>query len=627
MSRLRRLLLFGMVAGLCLILTACYIPPDEISDTGTTGSGSGGALNFRTLAPTTAVPTASPTPPPENTVNWDPWGSATTSPGTSPSITAPVIATTPPIHTIEVVTPRPTSTPTPAPTSIKKGASGAAVRQIQQRLKALGYYSGTVDGDFGAGTESAVKAFQRANGLTADGKVGEQTLAKLNSSKAVKATAKPTAKPTARPTAKPTAKPTARPTATPRPTAKPNTDKYIRSGASGSDVRTLQNRLISLGWLAGSADGKYGNATMAAVKAFQKAGKLWSDGVAGPDTLTLLYSSSAPRSDSAVASTGEKLREGAEGQAVRALQKRLRTLGYYKGSVDGSYGKETTAAVMSFQLAHGLTADGVAGTDTLSLLYADEDSSSASSSRATATPKPSSSSSSISSTGYITLEEGSYGDSVRNLQTRLKKLGYYNGSVDGKYGNATVSAVIAFQQSHNLTVDGKAGPATQRALYSTSSGRTTYSTIRPGDRGSAVRNLQYTLYELGYYDGSVDGIYGDTTSDAVRAFQIRNKLTPVDGIAGNRTLQKLYSSSAIPEQAPNSSYTTLREGEASENVLEMKDALIQLGYPATRDSSTFDAQTVEALKLFQQKNGLTPDGVAGPATLKKLYSSNPVANN
>jgi len=68
-----------------------------------------------------------------------------------------------------------------------QGNSGSAVKKVQQRLKKLGYYSGTVDGDYGNGTVKAVKAFQKRNGLTVNGKVNSKTLAKLNSSSAKKA--------------------------------------------------------------------------------------------------------------------------------------------------------------------------------------------------------------------------------------------------------------------------------------------------------------------------------------------------------------------------------------------------------------------------------------------------------
>ena len=61
----------------------------------------------------------------------------------------------------------------------KKGSSGAQVTEIQTRLKNWGYYSGEVDGVYGSATEAAVKYFQRKNGLSVDGQVGDETLAAL----------------------------------------------------------------------------------------------------------------------------------------------------------------------------------------------------------------------------------------------------------------------------------------------------------------------------------------------------------------------------------------------------------------------------------------------------------------
>ncbi len=61
----------------------------------------------------------------------------------------------------------------------QRGSQGQEVRQIQQKLKNWGYYSGSVDGIFGPKTEEAVKYFQRKNGLKADGIVGNATLAAL----------------------------------------------------------------------------------------------------------------------------------------------------------------------------------------------------------------------------------------------------------------------------------------------------------------------------------------------------------------------------------------------------------------------------------------------------------------
>lgn len=63
--------------------------------------------------------------------------------------------------------------------SYKVGSSGETVTRIQKKLKQWGYYDGAVDGVFGSGTEKAVKAFQRKNGLAVDGKVGSATLSAL----------------------------------------------------------------------------------------------------------------------------------------------------------------------------------------------------------------------------------------------------------------------------------------------------------------------------------------------------------------------------------------------------------------------------------------------------------------
>ena len=67
------------------------------------------------------------------------------------------------------------------------GDSGAAVKWVQKKLKSLGYLSGSADGDYGGGTKSAVKAFQRRNGLTVNGIANKKTVSKLASSSAKKA--------------------------------------------------------------------------------------------------------------------------------------------------------------------------------------------------------------------------------------------------------------------------------------------------------------------------------------------------------------------------------------------------------------------------------------------------------
>lgn len=619
-------LALALLLGLCLWMTGCYIPPDQITDDTqdlTVGSSN---LPFNTLPPTaTATPTATPaqntqstagvntgdSTGAEPTVDWNAgWGPTDNGAATTPPSSNATVAV---VTSAPTNTPKATATPTATSSSLRNGSTGVAVKTLQQRLKQLGYYSGSVDGDFGDGTEQAVIAFQKANGLDADGVAGTRTITKLYSDSAVAASSSSSSG-----SNKVTATPKPNATATPRPTATPDLSKdiYLRVGSTGQNVRTLQNRLIELGWMDGKADGTYGGATEAAVIAFQKkTSGLWDDGVAGPDTLKALYSDSAAKSSSPVSSIGETLENGSEGDAVRALQKRLKELGYLSSSADGSFGPSTLAAVISFQENNGLKADGKAGTETLNALYSAD--------AVTASGGSSSGSSTATPTATVTLKEGDTGDAVKKLQQRLKQLGYYTGSVDGTYGSGTVTAVENFQRVNNLKVDGKAGPATQSKLYDTSAASNTYSTLREYDEGTAVTNLQYALYELGYFDGPIDGIYGSTTKDAVRAFQINNNLK-VDGIAGNTTLQAVYSSSAISATADNTEFTTLRAGDKGDEVVQLQDQLAKLGYMVTTATGVYDDLTVSAVAVFQSRNGLSSDGVAGPETQRVLYSDSAV---
>ena len=66
-----------------------------------------------------------------------------------------------------------------------------------------------------------------------------------------------------------------------------------------------------------------------------------------------------------------------------------------------------------------------------------------------------------------------------------------------------------------------------------------------GSSGSSVKRLQYALYELKYYDGDITGVYDTATENAVMAFQDVNGLY-IDGIAGQDTQRRLFSSNAVP---------------------------------------------------------------------------------
>jgi peptidoglycan hydrolase-like protein with peptidoglycan-binding domain len=127
----------------------------------------------------------------------------------------------------------------------------------------------------------------------------------------------------------------------------------LRLGSSGGEVTTLQQRLLALGYLdAPGTTGYYGTVTQTAVTRFQTINGLTADGIAGSRTQSALYASSAK---------SMVLKVGSSGEAVKSLQLKLKDLGYFGGTGTGYYGSVTRSAVISFQSARGLTADGVAG--------------------------------------------------------------------------------------------------------------------------------------------------------------------------------------------------------------------------------------------------------------------------
>ena len=130
-------------------------------------------------------------------------------------------------------------------------------------------------------------------------------------------------------------------------------------GYTGDAVKTLQDKLNTLGYNSGNVDGIFGAKTYAAVTAFQKANNLGVDGIVGKLTWAKLYD--ATPVNVAPVTTQPMLRTGSRGDAVRKLQEMLNAKGYTCGNVDGIFGSKTYAAVLAFQKANGLAADGIVG--------------------------------------------------------------------------------------------------------------------------------------------------------------------------------------------------------------------------------------------------------------------------
>lgn len=133
-------------------------------------------------------------------------------------------------------------------------------------------------------------------------------------------------------------------------------------GCTGDAVKTLQEKLNAKGFDSGNVDGIFGAKTYAAVTAFQKANGLGVDGIVGKLTWGKLYGVSPAMPVETTTVVGRPMVSyGSRGDAVRKLQELLNALGYDCGSVDGIFGSKTKAAVLAFQKANGLGADGIVG--------------------------------------------------------------------------------------------------------------------------------------------------------------------------------------------------------------------------------------------------------------------------
>lgn len=147
------------------------------------------------------------------------------------------------------------------------------------------------------------------------------------------------------------------------------------------------------------------------------------------------------------------------------------------------------------------------------------------------------------------IRNGSAGEQVVKLQTRLQELGYYTDTVDGQFGAGTRTAVISFQEAHGLIADGIFGPASSDILYSDEAKpcvtAVPTNTPAPTPDTTSIGAIQQRLADLGYYTGVVDGITGPATKAAIKSFQQSNNLE-ADGFCGPATAQVLFSDAAIP---------------------------------------------------------------------------------
>ena len=235
------------------------------------------------------------------------------------------------------------------------------------------------------------------------------------------------------------------PNNTPTPTV-----MLLKVGTKGDEVKRLQERLKQLGYYTGEVDGQYGQGTADAVKLFQNQHNLLSDGIAGENTRSILYGENAETyvPTPAPSETPASLSKGDAGDTVRAMQERLKILGYYNGNVDGDFGGGTQEAVRLFQSQNSLNVDGVAAEQTLSLLYSDD----ARQAAVTPTPDPSAMPSLVNKK-YPVSSDDRPGDLVLLRNVLPSSLVYVKGSeIEGdRTAVAALQTMLEAAAAHGVT--------------------------------------------------------------------------------------------------------------------------------------------------------------------------------
>lgn len=255
---------------------------------------------------------------------------------------------------------------------------------------------------------------------------------------------------------------------------------------------------------------------------------------------------------------------------------------------------------------------------------------SASYSNSTGNSGSSSSSSSQSSTPSV-WKNGSSGDEVVKIQKRLAELGFYDGAIDGDFGNQTEKAYIAFQQAAGVLVDGIAG-SDRDVLYSddapsanakaeekeevktdneekapaeeaktddepkteAATEATAPAYAQNGDFTEDVLDVQQRLYELGYFGIEPTGFFGDYTTEALMSFQLCNDLE-ITGEINEATFNALNSDDAVMNPTAVAAFATTDDEDALAGPSPIDES------PLT--ANTYAATSDEPLAVFGSASG------------------------
>ncbi len=416
--------------------------------------------------------------------------------------------------------------------TLRRGSTGDEVTNLQTIFTALGYYDGKISGKFLDGTLTAVKKYQKDNGLIETGIVNAylyETLINID----LEAYATPA----------------------PSPTPVPDTTykRELSYGLTGNDVLTLQNRLYDLGYYSNALSGKFLGNTRRAVKAFQEHNAIEADGIVGETTWTLIFSDEARSATDDAAPTPEPtpvpyaITVDVNNQLVKVYARgedgSYDTL--YKTFLCSSGTKSNPSPVGTFVL-NGRTARWSFFPEWGS--YAQFWTRINSSIAFHSLIYNSVNTSDLSVKSYNKLGSRASHGCIRLTVADARWI----------YNNCGAGTVVTITESlpkdEELVKLSKPGSLNKKNMlpYTTAVPEVypdydpnvqppqPFRKLKAGMTGEDVYWLQCRLAELGYYTGTITGGYYAGTTAAVKAYQRDNGLS-VDGIAAEKTLKKIYA--------------------------------------------------------------------------------------
>jgi peptidoglycan hydrolase-like protein with peptidoglycan-binding domain len=202
---------------------------------------------------------------------------------------------------------------------------------------------------------------------------------------------------------------------------------------------------------------------------------------------------------------------------------------------------------------------------------------------------------------------------MRQVEEHLKAAGFNPGPVDGTFTTETGSALREYQKKHNLPVTGLIDEATQQKLMTAQQQNGQQQQGKQQADQDQVRQSQQRLKDLGFYEGSIDGIYGPETEAALREYQARQGLQ-VTGALTKETHQALMQSKQRgPQQAEKAMEQNL--------IRQAQERLKEDGFYTGAIDGAYGPETEEALREYQKAKGLQVTGSLNQETRQTLLQS------